>query len=70
MTIISGEIAFLLVMLGVVAFWIKQFNDLMSIPDDRFPGQHDKIIWAATLVAFNLLGALAFWFFKTSRSKG
>jgi hypothetical protein len=66
----AEELAFLLVMMGLIAFWIKQFNDLMSIPDERFPGRHDKVIWAVVLIVMNVVGALTFWFFKNGKSKG
>lgn len=68
-----GSIALLLifwlVVMGVVVFWITQFNHLMSLPDASFPGRYDKLIWAGLLIALNILGALTFWLFKTSKPK-
>jgi len=62
-------LTFWLVVLGVVAFWITQFNQLMAIPDERFPGKHDKLIWAVVLITLNVLGAVTFWFFHTDKRK-
>jgi hypothetical protein len=53
---------FLVLLLGLVlvAFWVRQFVNLMSARDEDFPGRHDKVIWAAALLLTNLVGAAAF----------
>ena len=65
----TSMLLLLLIAFGLMAFWIQQFNDLMSCPDENFPGKHDKILWVAILRALSLFGALTFWFFKRSRGK-
>lgn len=49
-------------------FWIVQLIDLMSRKDSEFPGRFDKPAWGIVLAITNVLGALAFFLFKHTRS--
>jgi hypothetical protein len=55
--------SFYIVIVAIIAaaFWISQFMDLMSRPDDDFPGKYDKPIWAAAMIFGSVLGALVYW---------
>jgi hypothetical protein len=33
----TSMLLLLLIAFGLMAFWIQQFNDLMSCPDENFP---------------------------------
>jgi uncharacterized membrane protein YsdA (DUF1294 family) len=63
-------LVFWLVVLGVVAFWIAQFNQLMALPDERFPGRHDTVVWAVVLIVLPVLGALTLWFYHSDKNTG
>jgi hypothetical protein len=54
-----------LIALGALVFCLRQFLDLMSRRDDQFPGRYDKLIWAAAIILTNVLGAFAYWMFKS-----
>jgi len=57
-----------LLSLGVLAWfvraWCNEFVLLMDLRDDDFPGGHDKLIWAAVLLAF---APISVWFFRSYR---
>jgi hypothetical protein len=42
--------------------WRSEFLFLMSLRDDDFPGQYDKLIWCVVLTAFAPVGL---WFFRS-----
>lgn len=44
--------------------WRKEFVFLMGLRDDDLPGRHDKLIWAAVLIAAAPVGV---WFFRSYR---
>jgi hypothetical protein len=45
--------------------WIGQFMDLMTMPDDEFPGRFDKALWVVAFVAcFFLIAPIAFGLWK------
>lgn len=50
--------------IAMLVFWLYQIVSLMDMPDDAFPGRHDKIIWVALLVLLPVLGAIAFAMWK------
>jgi hypothetical protein len=58
--------------IGVGAFmlvnailWIAMFMNLMTMPDDEFPGRFDKALWVLVFVAlFVLLAPIAFGLWK------
>jgi hypothetical protein len=54
-----------LLLLAMTAFWISQLVDLMASPDDRFPGKHDKVAWAAVMIVWSVFGSLAYLLFKS-----
>ena len=59
LNIFSG--GFLLVVVIVfAAVWILQFVALMSLPDDRFPGQHARLAWVAAFLVIWVLAPIAF----------
>jgi hypothetical protein len=53
------------VFLAYLAVWIHEFLFLMNLTDADFPGRHDKLIWAMTLIA---LGPLGLWVFRLYRA--
>ena len=55
-------VIFGLILLG---FWLTQLVDLMWRHDEEFPGRFDKLIWGLVLVFGWIVGAIAFWFWKT-----
>jgi hypothetical protein len=45
--------------------WIAQFMDLMTMPDNEFPGRFDKALWVLVFVAlFVLVAPIAFGLWK------
>ncbi|SIO56204.1 hypothetical protein SAMN05444166_5200 [Singulisphaera sp. GP187] len=50
----------------VIAFflwaWQREFLFLMSLRDDAFPGQYDKLIWAFLLL---MMAPVGLWFFRS-----
>ena len=52
-------------LLAMTAFWISQPFDLMASPDDRFPGTYDKVVWAAVMIVWPVLGSLTCWMFMS-----
>ncbi len=49
----------------LAAFWIFQFVQLMALSDHDFPGRYDKPLWVAAFLLGTVLGAAAFWFWKS-----
>jgi hypothetical protein len=55
----------LLVALGL--FWVGEFVTLMRLPDAAFPGRHDKLVWAAAMIALAPVGLPAFFVYRHIR---
>jgi hypothetical protein len=50
--------------------WIAMFMDLMSMPDDAFPGRFDKPLWVVAFVClFVLIAPMAFGLWKDRNRK-
>ena len=64
MAMTSRELLFLVVVLALAAFWVRQVLDLMGRRDDEFPGRLDKALWTAIILIGSLPGAFALWLFK------
>jgi hypothetical protein len=62
----EGFLFFLVVVLLLNAiFWVVQFMDLMTMPDDDFPGRFDKVLWVVVFVAlFLIVAPFAFGLWK------
>ena len=56
--------------LPFLIIWVQQFFDLMSSGDGKFPGRYDKVLWFVVLILGNILGAIAYWYWKTYLAKG
>jgi len=54
----------LLVVGAFVYLWQREFQFLMSLRDDDFPGRFDKPIWAVLLIT---LAPIGFWLFRSYR---
>lgn len=70
----TGEpVAFMIVLslaaagllLSYLRAWVAEFQFLMSLSDDDFPGRFDKPVWALTLV---VLGPVGLWAFRRHRA--
>jgi hypothetical protein len=45
--------------------WVVQFMDLMTMPDDEFPGRFDKALWVLVFLVLSVLVApIAFGLWK------
>ncbi len=38
-------------------FWLEKFVELMLMPDEDFPGRHDKALWVLVFIVFFFLVA-------------
>ncbi len=54
----------LAVMLALAVFWVYEFALLMRCREDQFPSPRDKMMWVAAFVFANVLGAVAYWWWK------
>ena len=52
------------VSVGLVLFWCRQFVELMLLSDSDFPGRHDKILWVAAFFLAFFLAPFVFTFWK------
>jgi hypothetical protein len=53
------------VLLALAALWILEFAQLMRMRDDQFAGRYDKYVWAVAFLLASVLGALAFFVWRT-----
>jgi hypothetical protein len=42
-----------------LVFWLEKFVELMLMPDEDFPGRHDKALWVLVFIVFFFLVAPA-----------
>ncbi|MEX0653155.1 MAG: hypothetical protein WD534_07835 [Phycisphaeraceae bacterium] len=68
---LSQIIAWFIPLVGFVwlVFWLVHFVDLMASPPQRFPGPHDKPIWAAVFILLVPLAPFAFWLWKQATDR-
>ena len=45
-------------------WWVREFVYLMGLPDDAFPGRHDKPLWFLVLLVLPPFGLVAFTIFR------
>ncbi|GIW87894.1 MAG: hypothetical protein KatS3mg108_2218 [Isosphaeraceae bacterium] len=53
-----------LLVAGLIVFWIGEFVGLMRLPDEAFPGRHDKLVWSILMIVLPPVGAIAFWIYR------
>jgi hypothetical protein len=49
---------------GAAILWVYEFVKLMALGDRDFPGQHDKVLWVVAFLVGNVLGAVAFHYWR------
>jgi hypothetical protein len=57
----------IVVLLPLIIFWLFQFVGLMSLPDNRFPGRFDKVLWVSVFVLIAPLAPMAFYVWNGQR---
>ena len=56
-----------LLMVVCLVLWLRQLVKLMGMSDAQFPGRYDKILWVVILLVTAVVGAVAFWIWRTWR---
>jgi hypothetical protein len=54
----------------VVIVWMMAIGDLMTRPDEDFPGRSDKPAWAVILTFSGVLGAIVYFLCRPRRGAG
>lgn len=60
----------LLVVVGLIVFWVYQLVDVVSMSDKEFKGRNDKLIFFMIVFFGSIFGALGFVLWKYFRAKG
>jgi RsiW-degrading membrane proteinase PrsW (M82 family) len=57
-------LVFFFLAVSVAVLWVCEFVQLMALGDRDFPGQHDKVLWVVAFLVGNVLGAIAFHYWR------
>jgi hypothetical protein len=55
---------FFCLVVGAAILWVYELVQLMALGDGDFPGRHDKVLWVAAFLVGNVLGAVAFHYWR------
>ena len=55
-----GGVAFLLILLGFLAFWVWSLVDAVRVPDDSAFRAGSKVIWVIVIALTGLIGSVVY----------
>ena len=55
---------FFCLIVGAAILWVYEFVQLMALGDGDFPGRYDKVLWVVAFLVGNVLGAIAFHYWR------
>ena len=57
---VVGGVAFLLVLLGLLGFWVWSLVDAVRVPDDSAFRAGSKVIWVIVIALTGLIGSVVY----------
>jgi hypothetical protein len=57
-------VLFFCLAIGAAILWVYEFVQLMALGDGDFPGRYDKVLWVVAFLVGNVLGAIAFHYWR------
>lgn len=55
-----GGVAFLLILLGFLAFWVWSLVDAVRVPDDSAFRAGSKVVWVIVIALTGLIGSVVY----------
>jgi hypothetical protein len=57
-------VVFFFLVVAAAILWVHGFVQLMALGDQDFPGRYDKVLWVVAFLVGNVLGAIAFHYWR------
>jgi len=63
---INPTVIIVIIALVFLAFWARQFIQLMMFSDSDFPGRYDKRFWAVLFIVASVIAPFLFIYWKSA----